>query len=818
MPTDNTDDPELQRDLHAEATHRLSEALYEAENRTRRRLEMLSEAVFETDEQHRLVYLNAAWDTIIGISGGACIGQHLADYVGEPGIKALYKTLEDAPTGRTVLSRRRPDGVLSWIALSVARIPQGGLVGVIFDSTAQKLAQDELTKLSLVASSTSDQVLITDRRGAVEWVNQAFINQTGYSLGDMQGRLPVSVLQGPLTNPETVCHIEAQTEKREPVRAELIHYTKTGAPHWVTIEVTPILDSSGEVERSIVIQSDCSAFKSSEAELRQQKQELESRVLARTAELARSKEDAEAANIAAEAANIAKTNFVANMSHDLRTPLNAIIGLSRLCLKTGLSGKQFDYVSKTAVAAESLLHVVSNILDFSKIEANALTLEVKPFSPREVLGRMEAIFKDTALEKGIGFSVYVSTEIPDDLEGDALRFEQVLLNLISNAIKFTRKGSVSVTMELATKDKLNYFVETAISDTGIGFSAGEVERLFQAFSQADNSTTRRYGGSGLGLSISRRLVQKMGGEIVVDSKPGVGSRFAFTVPFAVADIERLEQQTTGRYQRLHSLARLPTLMAGRHILVVEDNLFNQQVMAELMESVGARVTVANSGRPALERLADSGPFDGVLMDIQMPDMDGYELACRIRSQLAHKNLLLIATTANATTEARDRCLAVGIDDFQSKPINPEEFFLTLARWLPPVVNAGMPHFVQTQADDRPTHRDPLRLDLSQLFDAVANDQNRAKGLITKFVSFATDMHGDLAHAMKAGDYPAMGRLAHKLKSSAALLGANDLAAHCEELEAASEAANGAVSQASCQKLIASLAVVREYLCRRFALL
>ena len=811
MPTHNTDDPELQRDLHVEATHRLSGALYEAEKRTRRRLEMLSEAVFETDEQHRLVYLNAAWDTIIGISGGACIGQHLADYVGEPGIKALYKTLEEAPTGRTVLSRRRPDGVLSWIALSVARIPQGGLVGVIFDSTAQKLAQDELTKLSLVASSTSDQVLITDRRGAVEWVNQAFINQTGYSLGDMQGRLPVSVLQGPLTNPETVCHIEAQTEKREPVRAELIHYTKTGAPHWVTIEVTPILDSAGEVERFIVIQSDCSAFKNSEAELHQQKQELEVRVLARTAELARSKQDA-------EAANVAKGTFIANMSHDLRTPLNAIIGLSRLCLKTGLTGKQFDYVSKTAIAAESLLHLVSNILDFSKIEADALTLEVKPFSPREVLGRMEAIFKDTALEKGIGFSVYVSTEIPDDLEGDALRFEQVLLNLISNAIKFTRKGSVSVTMELATKDKLNYFVETAISDTGIGFSAGEVERLFQAFSQADNSTTRRYGGSGLGLSISRRLVQKMGGEIVVDSKPGVGSRFAFTVPFAVVDIERLEQQISGRYQRLHSLARLPTLMAGRHILVVEDNLFNQQVMAELMESVGARVTVANSGRPALERLADSGPFDGVLMDIQMPDMDGYELARRIRSQLAHKNLLLIATTANATTEARDRSLAVGIDDFQSKPINPENFFLTLARWLPPLADAEMPHFVQTQADDRPTHRDPLRLDLSQLFDAVANDQNRAKGLITKFVSVATDMHGDLAHAMKAGDYPAMGRLAHKLKSSAALLGANDLAAHCQELVAASEAANGAVSQASCQKLIASLAVVREYLCRRFALL
>lgn len=811
MSTGNTHNPELQRDLNVEATHRLSTALYKAETRTRRRLEMLLEAVFETDEQHRLIYLNGAWDTIMGTSGEACIGQHLADYVGEPGIKTLYKALEEAPSARTVLSRRRPDGALSWLSLSVARIPEDGLVGVIYDITAQKLAQDELTKLSLVASSTSDQVLITNRCGAVEWVNQSFIDQTGYSLGDMQGRLPFSVLQGPLTNPETVCHIEAQMEKAEPVRADVIHYTKTGVPHWVTIGVTPILDSAGEVERSIVIQSDCSAFKNSEAELRQQKQELEVRVLARTAELARSKQDA-------EAANAAKGTFLANMSHDLRTPLNAIIGLSRLCLKTGLTGKQFDYVSKTAIAAESLLHVVSNILDFSKIEADALTLEVKRFSPREMLERMEAIFKDMALEKGVGFSVYVSTEIPDDFEGDPLRFEQVLLNLISNAVKFTRKGSVSVTMDLTTKDELNYFVETAISDTGIGFSQGEVDRLFEAFSQADNSTTRRYGGSGLGLAISRRLVQKMGGEIVVDSRPGVGSRFAFTIPFAVADIERLAAQTTGRYPRLQDLARLPTLMAGRHILIVEDNLFNQQVMAELIESVGARVTVANSGGPALERLADSGAFDAVLMDIQMPDMDGYELARRIRRQVAHQDLVLIATTASATTEARDRCLAVGMNDFQAKPIHPEEFFLTLARWLPPLADAEMPGVVQTQADDRPTQGDTLRLDLSQLFDAVAHDQDSAKGLIKTFVTLAAGMHIDFAFAMKADDYPAMWRLAHKLKSSAALLGANDLVAHCEELEAASEAANGAVSQASCQRVIAGLAVVREYLCRRFALL
>ncbi len=811
MPTDNTvDRSALQRDLHVEATQRLSEALIEAENRTRRRVEMLSEAVFETDEQHRLVYLNPAWDVIMGISSGACIGHQLADYVGEPGVEAMYKAMEDTQRVRTRLSRRRPDGTLSWIELSVARIPQGGLVGVIFDITEQKLAQDELAKLSVVASSTGDQVLITDRRGAVEWVNQAFINQTGYSLSEMQGRLPGSVLQGPLTNSDTVRRIATQIEKRQPVREDLIHYSKAGVPHWVTLEVTPILDALGEVERFIVIQSDCTAFKNSEAELRQQKEELELRVLERTAELARAKEDA-------EAANIAKSAFVANMSHEIRTPLNAIIGLSRLCLKTGLSGKQFDYVSKTAVAAESLVQIVSNVLDFSKIEAGALTLEIKPFSPRAVLDRIEAIFSDMALEKGVGFSVYVSPSVPSYLEGDVLRFEQVLLNLISNAIKFTREGSVSVTLDLVTKEASQFFVQTTISDTGIGFSTGHIDRLFQAFNQADSSTTREYGGTGLGLSISRRLVEKMGGEILVDSKLGIGSRFTFTIPFASADIERLAQHTTGRHARLQGLARLPTLMTGRHILIVEDNLFNQQVMAELVQSVGAQVTLANSGVPALERLGDSGPFDVVLMDLQMPDMDGYELARRIRSQPELKDLVLIATTANATTEARDRCLAVGINDFQSKPINPEELFLTLARWLPPVANAQMPSDFQVQPEDRPAYKNEPHLDLTQLFDAVAHDQDRAKALIEKFLILAADIHSEIDQAMKVGDGITMGRLAHKLKSSASLLGANDLAAHCEELEAAAHAVNHSVGQIACLEVITSLDIVRAYLHRRFSI-
>ncbi len=809
MPSDTpVDRSALQRDLHVEATQRLSEALIEAENRTRRRVEMLSEAVFETDEQHRLVYLNQAWDAIMGVPNGACIGHPLSDYVGEPGMAAMYKAMEDPQRVRTRLSRRRPDGTHSWIELSVARIPQGGLVGVIFDVTEQKLAQDELAKLSVVASSTGDQVLITDHLGAVEWVNQAFINQTGYTLAEVQGRLPGSVLQGPLTNSDTVRHILAQIRQKQPVRAELIHYSKAGVPHWVTLEITPILDDFGEVERFIAIQSDCTAFKNSESALRQQKEELEQRVLERTAELARSKEDA-------EAANIAKSAFVANMSHEIRTPLNAIIGLSRLCLKTGLSGKQFDYVSKTAVAAESLVQIVSNILDFSKIEAGALTLEIKPFSPRAVVDRIEAIFNDMAIEKHIGFSVFVSPSIPSYLEGDVLRFEQVLLNLISNAIKFTSKGMVSVTLELAHKDAETYSIRTTISDTGIGIAAAHVDRLFQAFNQADSSTTREFGGTGLGLSISHRLVQKMGGEIWVDSKLGVGSIFTFSIPFEAADIDRLEQHTTGRHHRLQSLARMPTLMSGRHILIVEDNLFNQQVMAELVQSVGARVTLANSGVPALERLADSGPFDVVLMDIQMPDMDGYELARRIRSQPSLKDLVLIAATANATTEARERCLAVGINDFQPKPINPEELFLTLTRWMPSEATAPLPVVSEPWPFDGTASRHAPQWDLSQLLDAVGHDQDKVKALIRKFLELSEDIQRELGEALQREDSTAMARVAHKLKSSAYLLGANDLAAQCEILEAALHAADGAASQMACKPVIMSLRAISDQLHRHF---
>lgn len=384
---------------------------------------------------------------------------------------------------------------------------------------------------------------------------------------------------------------------------------------------------------------------------------------------------------AARDADRAKSAFVANMSHEIRTPLNAVLGLAHLALQSELPPKPRDYLLKISRSGRTLAGIVNDILDFSKIEAGALELESAPFSLGELLEQVDAITGEAAREKGLSFSITGTEHAKAPFVGDPLRIQQVLVNLTGNAVKFTHRGGVRIEIERRESAGDATLLAFRICDTGVGLTPQQMEKLFRSFSQADVSTTRTYGGTGLGLAISRRLAEAMGGTITVESVAGQGSVFTFTTRLRVAAAGDAMQ---GSSLPADHRARLQ----GRRLLVAEDNEFNQEIVRELLERSGASVVIAGNGAEALQTLERDTAFDLVLMDVQMPVMDGFDAVRRIRQQPALSRLTVIAMTANVTIEDRNRCREAGMNDFVGKPIVPDRLYEVAARWLDPASRDG----------------------------------------------------------------------------------------------------------------------------------
>ena len=398
-------------------------------------------------------------------------------------------------------------------------------------------------------------------------------------------------------------------------------------------------------------------------------------------ELAQSVIKANTMTTLAEEASRSKSEFLANMSHEIRTPMNAIVGLSQIIQETQLSDYQKELVGKVGFASHSLLLIINDILDFSKVEAGKMKIESIVFSLEEILNGLAGLTSDQVAAKGLKFTISLPSDLPTYYRGDPLRLNQVLLNLINNAIKFTEKGSIALNVSSVLLEDKHITLMFQVVDTGIGISSKALSGLFKPFTQADSSISRRYGGTGLGLVLCHKLLQLMDGSIYCESKVGEGSNFISTVCLGqVSEAEIKEKKAASRKQASSATYEvLAQKLKGFRVLLAEDNELNQLVMREMLKKIGLEVTIVENGKLALEIL-DKVEFDIVLMDLQMPEMDGMTASRLIRNQARFKDLPIIALTANAMSGDSEKSIEAGMNEHITKPINRQVLFDCLVRW------------------------------------------------------------------------------------------------------------------------------------------
>jgi two-component system, sensor histidine kinase and response regulator len=627
--------------------------------------------------------------------------------------------------------------------------------------------ETEKEKAEITLASIGDAVITVDPMGRVTYLNGAAVRITGWKADQAFGKLlseimPFAAPDHPRGNEDAVF-----------TPGDAVFVDLVGGERSVEYTFSPIRDTDGRSAGGVAVLRDVTERKRAESDLRELNESLEARVEERTRELA-------IATQQAEAANQAKSAFLANMSHEIRTPMNSVLGMAHLALRSGLNTKQRGYIEKIHHSGRHLLRLIDEILDISKIEAGKLHLEAADFELAEVIDNIANVIGQKAASKGLELKFDVDPALAKPLRGDPLRLGQILINLAGNAVKFTAQGRVSISVTEISRGGGCCYVRFAVSDTGIGMTPEETAMVFQVFQQADTSTTRRFGGTGLGLAISKQLVVLMGGEIGVESEPGTGSTFWFAVRFPEGS---KAVSHFGKGEIVLRPDELPAALHGARILLAEDNVFNQQVACEMLEDAGSIVCVANNGKEAIDLLRQEH-FDCVLMDVQMPEMDGFTATRQIRADPLLAGTHVIAMTANASTEDRERCFAAGMNDFVTKPVLPERLYSVLARGLSRQATAARVPIGEAGAADEsePPSVDAKVIDLAVLAGMVRNDPEKVRKYAERFLAAAREGIAEIEAALERQDMETLSGIGHRIKSSARAVGAMGFGDLCQQLE------------------------------------
>jgi polar amino acid transport system substrate-binding protein len=916
------------------------QALNKSTEQTNVILENATDGILTIDDEQTVIRFNPACESMWGYRAEEVLGQDLnmllPEYVREDHLANVHR-FRDAKVGGIHMEDRglnlfglTKDGVVfpTEVGISMAEVDgEAQYTAFIKDITERRKAEAEILEAKNVADSAlrelegvNSVILRWTPDARISSINDYGCDLFGYSQQELIGKSMFetivhddgaahdgvqNMIGNILDDPDSYFHVEDMNRTRD------------GRELWISWSNNPILDSEGQLKEILAIGVDITERKELEKEL-------------------------QAAKEIAESATQAKGDFLANMSHEIRTPMNAVIGLSDLCLRTDLTPKQQDYLSKIHGSAISLLGIINDILDFSKIEAGKLDIEEIEFEIDEVLENLATVASVKTQDKGLELLFRRDPHVPTVLVGDPLRLGQILINLTNNAVKFTEKGEIVVEIELLERAEDEATLAFAVRDTGIGMTPEQQAKLFQSFSQADTSTTRKYGGTGLGLAISKQLVELMHGEIGVDSEAGAGSTFHFTVRLGIgAGAHEKEFETIPDLQHLHALVAddnptareilaeylrsfqfdvdaaanaeevfklmeraqrpydlmvldylmpgmkgveiavkiktelkpatdphiilvsayssgdvmdkpggefidhflakpvspshlfdavmeafsvategsrrkkagrefdLETLrpVQGAHILLVEDNEINQQVASEILEQAGFHVDIANHGQEALDRL-ETEAYDCVLMDVQMPVMDGFTATGKIRGQERFADLPVLAMTANATVEDRDRSLAAGMNEHIAKPINPQLLFEALLRWIPHAERELPEGFEATSSvEDDQEIPELAGIDTAAGVARLGGNVGSYLRLLDKFVDNQADAVDRIRSEHEAGNHEEAIRAAHTLKGVSGSIGAMALQEVAQELEETLKKGEGGLFETQCAQAELELARV-----------